>query len=295
MGELDGRVAVVTGAGRGIGREHALLMAREGASVVVNDVGAAADGSGSDAGPADDVVTEIREAGGQAIVDTSDISSWDGAANLIGKAIDAFGRLDVLVNNAGILRDRYLASMTEAEWDAVIQVHLKGHFAPLRHAVEYWKTRVKAGETVRASVINTTSPVGTTVPNPGQTNYAAAKAGIAALSQVAAVELARYGVRVNAIAPGARTRMSQTTPELTAMVAAPKDPNAFDVWDAANVSPFVAYLATADCPLTGQVFYVLGGKVQVLSGWSVGQTIIDVDERLSVGLLRATVDRVLVA
>jgi NAD(P)-dependent dehydrogenase (short-subunit alcohol dehydrogenase family) len=185
MGYLEGRVCAITGAGRGIGREHALLFAAEGAKVVVNDLGGGTDGSGSDVSAAAAVVDEIVALGGSAVASTEDVSSWDGARSLVSAAVDAFGRLDVLVNNAGILRDAFIGSMSEEQWDAVIRVHLKGHFAPLRHAVDHWKARAKAGEEVRAAVINTASPSGTFMPNPGQANYGAAKAAIAALSSAA--------------------------------------------------------------------------------------------------------------
>ncbi|MER2224232.1 MAG: SDR family NAD(P)-dependent oxidoreductase, partial [Rhodococcus sp. (in: high G+C Gram-positive bacteria)] len=220
MGSLDGRVAIITGAGRGIGREHALLFAREGASVVVNDLGGANDGSGADAGPAQQVVDEIVAAGGKAVANTDNIATWDGAEGLVKQAVSEFGRLDVLVNNAGILRDAFIAGMDESQWDAVIAVHLKGHAATLHHAAAYWKDQSKAGETVNASVINTASASGTFMPNAGQGNYGAAKAGIAALTLVAADELDRYGVRVNAIAPIARTRLTLATPGMGALFAA---------------------------------------------------------------------------
>lgn len=261
MGALDGRVAVVTGAGRGIGREHALLFAREGAAVVVND---------ADLAPASQVAEEIASLGGKAVASSGDISTWDGAASLISTAVESFGGLHVLVNNAGILRDRFLADMTEQEWQAVLQVHLTGHFAPLRHAAAYWKAQAKAGTPVAASVINTSSASGTFLPNPGQANYGAAKAGIAALTLVAAAELGRYGVRVNAIAPVARTRLTENVPVVGQMVAAPDDPAAFDAYHPRHVSPLVAYLATADCPITGKVYAVQGGTIQELDGWRPG-------------------------
>ena len=212
MGALEGRVAVITGAGRGIGREHALLFAREGASVVVNDLGGANDGTGADAGPAHEVVAEIEAAGGRAVADTSSVADWDGASALIDHAVSEYGRCDVVVNNAGILRDAFIAGHGEAEWDAVLGVHLKGHFAVLRHAADHWKARSKAGEQPNAAVVNTASASGLTVPNAGQANYGAAKAAIAAITLVAAAELERYGVRVNAIAPIARTRLTLATP-----------------------------------------------------------------------------------
>jgi NAD(P)-dependent dehydrogenase (short-subunit alcohol dehydrogenase family) len=204
----DGRVAIVTGAGRGIGREHALMLAEQGAKVVVNDLGGAPDGTGADAGPAQQVVDEIKGMGGEAVANGDDVSDWDGAQRMVNQAVETFGRLDVLVNNAGILRDRMLVNMTEEEWDAVIQVHLKGTFAPSRHAAAYWREQSKAGKTVDARIINTSSPSGI-YGNVGQTNYGAAKAGIAAFTIIAAQELARYGVTVNAIAPAALTRLTE--------------------------------------------------------------------------------------
>jgi NAD(P)-dependent dehydrogenase (short-subunit alcohol dehydrogenase family) len=273
MGALDGRVTVITGAGRGIGREHALLFAREGAKVVVNDLGGAPDGTGEDVSAAQAVVDEITAAGGDAVANHDDVSSFDGARALIDQAVESFGRLDVLVNNAGILRDRFLASMAEEEWDAVIAVHLKGHFACLRHAAEHFKNRSKNGEEVRAAVINTASGSGTFLPNPGQANYGAAKAAIAALSLVAAAELDRYGVRVNAIAPTARTRLTADVPGIGAMMAAPEDAGAFDAFHPANVSPLVAYLATEDCPISGKMFMVQGGVIAECRGWEVGDGI----------------------
>ncbi|GAA3219963.1 SDR family oxidoreductase [Actinocorallia longicatena] len=264
MGALDGRVAVITGAGRGIGREHALLFAREGAKVVVNDLGGSNDGSGSDAGPAKQVVDEIIAAGGEAVANTDDVATFDGGAGLVRQAVAEFGRLDVVVNNAGILRDRFIAQMDEAEWDSVIAVHLKGHFTVLRHAAEYWKNASKSGEQVNASVINTASASGTFLPNAGQVNYGAAKAGIAAMTLVAAAELGRYGVRCNAIAPVARTRLTLATPGLDAMMADPQ-------FDPSQISPLVAYLAKADCTVTGQLYAVQGGLISPCTGWQLGE------------------------
>ncbi|MGW7535884.1 SDR family oxidoreductase [Amycolatopsis sp. NPDC054798] len=272
MGQLDGRVAVITGAGRGIGREHALLFASEGASVVVNDLGGANDGAGSDAGPAQEVVDEITAAGGKAAASTENVAAWQGAKALVDQAVAEFGRLDVVVNNAGILRDAFVAGMTEAQWDSVIDVHLKGHAAVLHHAAAYWKERSKAGEQVAGSVINTASASGVTVPNAGQANYGAAKAGIAALTLVAAAELERYGVRVNAIAPIARTRLTLATPGMGAIFAQPVADGEFDAFSPANIAPLVAYLATEKCPHTGQVFAVQGGCIQKLQGWTVAET-----------------------
>lgn len=273
MGTLDGRIAVITGAGRGIGREHALLFAREGASVVVNDLGGANDGSGADTGPAHEVAAEITADGGRAVASTDNVATWDGAAALVRRAVESFGGLDVVVNNAGILRDGYLAGLSEQQWDDVIAVHLKGHFAVLRHAAEYWKQRSKAGEPVTAAVVNTASASGTFLPNAGQANYGAAKAGIAALSLVAALELERYGVRVNCIAPIARTRLTLATPGMGALFAQPVAEGEFDAFSPANISPLVAYLATEKCPHNGKVFGVQGGSIQELLGWHVARTI----------------------
>nr|WP_271210032.1 SDR family oxidoreductase [Rhodococcus wratislaviensis]GLK34978.1 putative short-chain dehydrogenase/reductase [Rhodococcus wratislaviensis] len=267
MGTLDGRVAIVTGAGRGIGREHALLFAREGAAVVVNDLGGANDGTGEDGGPAQQVVDEIVAAGGRAVANTDNVASWDGAEGLVDQAVREFGRLDVLVNNAGILRDAFIAGMTESQWDAVIAVHLKGHAATLHHAAAYWKAQTKAGDTVNASVINTASASGTFMPNAGQANYGAAKAGIAALTLVAADELERYGVRVNAIAPIARTRLTLATPGMGALFAEEVPEGEFDAFSPANISPLVARLADANCKITGKVFAVQGGAISELAGW----------------------------
>ena len=273
MGTLDGRVAIVTGAGRGIGREHALLMAGEGAMVVVNDLGGANDGSGSDTTPAEEVVAEISAAGGQATVSTGDVSSWDGSKELIEQAVGEFGGLDILVNNAGILRDAFIPAMTEEQWDSVIAVHLKGHAATLHHAAAYWKDRSKRGEEIKASVVNTASASGTFMTNAGRANYGAAAAGIAAMTRVAAAGLERYGGRVNAIAPVARTRLTLATPGMGAIFAAEVPEGAHDGFAPANIAPIVAYLAQESCPLTGQVFAVQGGAVQSLSGWAVTGTI----------------------
>lgn len=265
MGALTGRVAVVTGAGRGIGREHAIRLAAEGASVVVNDPGVGGDGVGGDAGLADQVVAEIRAAGGTAVADTGRADDWADAGAMVDRAIETFGDLHVLVNNAGILRDNYLVNMTEDDWDAVVSVHLKGHFAPLRHAAGYWRQRSRTtGQPVSASVVNTSSTSGL-YGNPGQLNYDAAKAGIASMSVVAARELGRYGVRVNAIAPAARTRMTLGVPGVADRIAAPTD--GFDSWHPANIAPVVAWLATETCTVTGQVLTVAGGRVEVLTGW----------------------------
>jgi NAD(P)-dependent dehydrogenase (short-subunit alcohol dehydrogenase family) len=278
-GIVEGRVVIVTGAGNGIGRAHALLFAEEGAKVVVNDLGGARDGEGASAGPAQSVVDEIKAAGGEAVANTDDISTWDGGERLVAQAISEFGQLDVLVNNAGILRDRVLVNMTEEEWDSVIHVHLKGHFAPTRWAAAYWREQVKAGNEVQASVINTSSTSGL-LGNPGQTNYGAAKAGIAAFTQICAMELSRYGVRSNAIAPAARTRLTEATPGLGDMVQPPEQPDQFDTWDPANISPLVAYLGRRDCKINGKVFFVQGGKITAMNPWAMG-TGIEKDGRWS--------------
>jgi NAD(P)-dependent dehydrogenase (short-subunit alcohol dehydrogenase family) len=272
MGALDGRVAIITGAGRGIGREHALLFASEGAKVVVNDLGGAIDGSGDDRTPAQQVVDEIAAMGGEAIANADNVADWAGGQRLVNSAVERFGDLHVLVNNAGILRDRVLVNMTEEEWDTVIQVHLKGHFVPTRWAAAYWREQTKSGATVAASVVNTSSTSGL-IGNPGQANYGAAKAGIAAFTTICAAELGRYGVRVNAIAPAARTRMTEATPGLGDVVKAPADAGTFDVWDPANVSPLVAYLATEGAPETGRTFFVQGSVVRSFQAWRMTDTI----------------------
>lgn len=272
MEALDGRIAIITGAGRGIGREHALLFAAEGAKVVVNDLGGAVDGSGDDRSAAEQVVDEIRGAGGDAVANADDVTDWEGGKRLIDTAVSTFGDLHVLVNNAGILRDRVLVNMSESEWDSVIRVHLKGHFVPTRHAATYWRERTKAGAEVRAAVVNTSSTSGL-LGNPGQSNYGAAKAGIAAFTTIAAEELMRYGVRVNAIAPAARTRMTEQTPGLGDIVQPPADPSAFDSWDPANVSPLVAYLSTEACPVSGNVYFIQGGQIRRFTPWTMGDTL----------------------
>jgi NAD(P)-dependent dehydrogenase (short-subunit alcohol dehydrogenase family) len=268
VGALDGRVAVVTGAGRGLGRSHALLLAAEGASVVVNDRGTSVGGTGRDASAAARVVAEIEAAGGRAVASTDDVADWDGGRRVVEAALEHFGRLDVLVNNAGVLRDRMLVTMAEEDWDVVVRVHLKGTFVPLHHAAAHWRAEAKAGRSVDAVVVNTTSTSGL-LGNPGQGNYGAAKAGVAALTVIAAQELARYGVRVNAVAPAARTRMTEQTPGLADLVAPPPDPDAFDDWDPANASPLVAALAVAGSPVTGQVLFVQGGEVRRFTPWTM--------------------------
>lgn len=266
MGICEGRVCVVTGAGRGIGREHALLLARHGAKVVVNDLGGSMDGTGESAGPAHEVVAEITAAGGTAVANGDDISTWEGASRLIETAVDTFGSLDVVINNAGILRDRMLANMTEDEWDAVIHVHLKGHFVPTRFAAAYWREKAKAGETVNASIINTSSTSGL-FGNAGQTNYGAAKSGIASFTTILQDEIGRYGVRCNAIAPAARTRLTMTIPGAADRMSPTTD--GWDPSDPMNISPFVAYLATESCRIAGKVFFVRGGEVHLFKPWSI--------------------------
>ncbi|HEX6476016.1 MAG TPA: SDR family oxidoreductase [Acidimicrobiales bacterium] len=291
MGALDGRVAIITGAGRGIGREHSLLFAQEGAKVVVNDLGGAIDGSGDDRSAAQQVVDEIKAAGGEAVANADNVADWEGGRRLINTAVEAFGDVNVLINNAGILRDRMLVSMEEAEWDAVIHVHLKGHFVPTHWAANHWREQSKAGKDVDAAIVNTSSTSGL-IGNPGQANYGAAKAGIAAFTIIAAQELQRYGVRVNAIAPAARTRMTEATPGLSDVVKAPTDTAKFDVWDPANVSPLVAYLASESCPATGKVFLVQGGKVQAFQPWTLTETI-DKNDRWTVAELQSEMKQLL--
>ncbi|MBM4723802.1 SDR family NAD(P)-dependent oxidoreductase [Rhodococcus hoagii] len=268
---LDGRVVIITGAGRGIGRAHALAFAAEGAKVVVNDIGVGGDGSNTGETPAEQVVAEIKAAGGEAVTNGDDVASWEGAQNLIQTALDNFGRLDVLVNNAGFLRDRMLVGMSEEEWDAVIRVHLKGHFAPLRHAAAYWRAESKAGRPVDARIINTSSGAGLQ-GSIGQGNYAAAKAGIAEMTIQAAAELKNYGVSVNAIAPAARTRMTVGAGGAMAeAMAAPEE--GFDAMAPENISPLVVWLGSAESKdVTGRVFEVEGGKITVAEGWRHGPT-----------------------
>ena len=266
MPKLDGKVAVVTGAGRGIGREHALALTRAGAKIVVNDLGGSLAGEGADTGPAHDVVREIEALGGEAVADGENVADFAGAKRLIDGAVASFGRLDILVNNAGILRDRMLVNMEEHEWDAVIEVHLKGHFAPTRHAAAHWRERSKAGDQVAGRVINTSSPSGV-FGNVGQLNYGAAKAGIVGFTLIAAQELQRYGVTVNAIAPNARTRMTEA-----AFGEIPPPEGGFDAADPANNSPIVVALCADEAQgITGQVFFVYGGVVNMLSGWEAGE------------------------
>jgi NAD(P)-dependent dehydrogenase (short-subunit alcohol dehydrogenase family) len=285
MGALDGRVAIITGAGRGIGREHALLFAAEGAKVVVNDVGGAADGSGSDLTPAQQVAAEIEAMGGAAIANADSVADWEGGQRLVNAAIEAFGDLDILVNNAGILRDRVLVNMTEEEWDAVVAVHMKGHFVPSRWAAAYWREQTKAGVNKPRNLVHTSSTSGL-LSNPGQTNYGAAKSGIATFSQICAKELVRYGVKSNCIAPAARTRLTLATPGLGDMIREPENPGAFDVWDPANISPLVAYLASEDCVFNGETFFVQGGSVKRFRSWEMAEGV-ERDDRWTVAELTA--------
>ncbi|MDQ1511863.1 MAG: hypothetical protein QOG50_3707 [Actinomycetota bacterium] len=265
-GICEGRVVIVTGAGRGIGREHALGFAREGARVVVNDLGVAADGTGANSGPAQQVVDEIQALGGIAIANTDDIADWEGAGRLVRSAADAFGDLDVVVNNAGFVRDRMLFTTSEEEWDAVIRVHLKGHFAVTRHASKYWRARSKAGEAVDARIVNTSSGAGL-MGSVGQGAYSAAKGGIAALTLVEAAEMGRYGVTANAIAPAARTRMTEEV--FGDRMQAPE--SGFDVNDPANISPLVVWLGSSEsADVTGRMFEVEGGSISVADGWQHG-------------------------
>ena len=282
----EGRVAIVTGAARGVGREHALGLARHGARVVVNDLGGAVDGTGTDKSPAQQVVEEIKAMGGEAVVNGDDVSSWNGAKNMIDQAVDTFGTLDVVVNNAGILRDRMLVNMTEDEWDSVIQVHLKGTFAPSRHAAAYWRQTSKdTGEKVNARIINTSSTSGL-YGNVGQTNYGAAKAGIAAFTIIAARELGRIGVTVNSISPTAYTRMTDNLREYTDEDIERRDPR----W----VSPTIVYLSSAEAKdITGRVIQAGNGRVAVCEGWRRGAEIDQIEDAEAIGpLIREMISNV---
>ena len=277
-GLCEGRVAIVTGAARGVGRQHALQLAKAGAKVVVNDLGAAVDGRGADVSPAQQVVDEIKAAGGEAVVNGDDVSSFDGAKTMVDQAINTFGKLDVVVNNAGILRDRMLVNMTEEEWDSVIQVHLKGTFAPARHAAAYWRAMSKQnddGKPVMGRIINTSSTSGI-YGNVGQTNYGAAKAGIAAFTIIAARELSRIGVTVNAISPSAYTRMTDNLREYSEQDKQVRDPS----W----VSPTVVYLASEEAQdITGRVIQAGAGMVAICEGWRRGAEIDQMDDPAALG------------
>jgi NAD(P)-dependent dehydrogenase (short-subunit alcohol dehydrogenase family) len=273
----EDRVAIVTGGGRGIGREHALMLAEHGAKVVVNDLGGAADGSGSSATPAEEVVAEIRAAGGDAVANAEDVSDWSGAERMVQQALDTFGRLDVLINNAGILRDRMLVNMTEAEWDAVTNVHLKGTFCPARHAAAHWRAHSKAGAAVDARIINTTSVSGI-YGNPGQTNYGAAKMGIAAFTIIAARELGRYGITVNAIAPGALTRL--TEPLREGEISEEDRESQSPRW----IAPIATWLASTESSgVTGRVFEASGDMLAIAESWHRGPTVAPVADPTTLG------------
>lgn len=271
MVDLKDRVAVVTGAGRGLGREHALLLAAHGVRVVVNDRGVSNEGTGADCDTATAVVAEIVEAGGEAIANCDDVGSWEGARAAVESAVDVFGDLDIVVNNAGILRDSTIVNMTEEDFDEVVRVHLKGHVAMTKWAANHWRRRSKQGVNRRRNVIHTGSTSGI-YANPGQSNYGPAKSAIVTFSQIAAAELSQYGVVSNCVLPGARTRLTMASPGLPEIMRAPAD--GFDQWDPANVSPLIAYLASADCPFNGETFYAQGGTVRRLEPWSLtGQSI----------------------
>ncbi|MDP7570831.1 MAG: SDR family oxidoreductase, partial [Myxococcota bacterium] len=269
MGICDGRVIIVTGAGRGIGKEHALAFAREGARVMVNDIGVELDGSGGGSGPAGEVVEEIRSNGGEAAANGADVADWDQTGQLVQQTLETFGRLDVVVNNAGVVRDRMFVSCSEAEWDAVVRVHLKGHFCTARHAAEHWRNESKAGNAVDARIINTSSGAGLQ-GSIGQSSYSAAKAAIATLTLNQAAELGRYGITSNAIAPSARTRMTEEV--FSDMMARPEE--GFDAMHPANISPLVVWLGSAESrDVTGCVFELAGGEVSVADGWRSGPSV----------------------
>ncbi len=285
METLTDRVVVVTGAARGLGREHALLAAAEGAAVVVADNGCAPDGTGDDSALAAAVVAEIEAAGGRAVARTDDVATTAGAEALLASALDAFGRVDGLVNNAGVLRDRMFVNLDEDDWDAVIRGQLRATYSPAAAFARHWRARSKAGEEVAASMVNVTSTSGL-IGQVGQTNYGAAKAAIASLTLILAEELGRYGVRVNGVVPVARTRMTADVPAFADLVAAPADPAEFDVYHPGNVSPLVAWLLRADCDVNGQVFYSKGGEIRRFLGWHYGATATK-DGRWEVGELDA--------
>ena len=270
----EGRVVVITGAARGLGRAHALEFAAHGARVLVNDLGVDRDGSGGASAPAQEVVAEIRALGGEAEANAADVADWDQAEAMVAQAVERWGRLDTLVCNAGFLRDRMLANMSESEWDAIMRVHLKGHFAPARHAVAHWRDRSKAGEDVAGRVVNTSSGAGL-LGSIGQGNYAAAKAGVAALTIQQATEWGRYGVMVNGIAPDARTRMT------AGIMYEAEAPEGWDDKDPANASPLVVWLGSDACDVTGRVFEVAGGALNVCDGWQHGH-VVDIGRKFTV-------------
>jgi NAD(P)-dependent dehydrogenase (short-subunit alcohol dehydrogenase family) len=289
MGICDGRVVIVTGAGRGLGRAHALAFAAEGAKVVVNDVGASLAGDGEDPGPAEEVVELIRAGGGEAVVNGDDVSDWEGAGRMVRQAIETFGGLDTVVCNAGIVRDRMIVNMSVDEWDAVIKVHLRGMFCPVRHAVDHWRARSKAGTPVDARIVTTSSGAGL-FGSVSQANYSAAKAGIASFTIVAAEELGRYGVKVNGIAPSARSRMTEEV--FAEMMRKPDDPEAFDAMDPANVSPLVVWLGSSACQVSGRMFEIAGGQLSIANGWQHGR-VFDKGARFEPAELTALVDDLL--
>ncbi|MGX7678410.1 SDR family NAD(P)-dependent oxidoreductase [Jatrophihabitans sp. DSM 45814] len=274
MNTLSGRVAIVTGAGRGVGREEALFLAAEGASVVVNDLGGGGDGQGADTTPAEEVAADIVAKGGSAVANADDVADAGGAQRIIDTAIEAFGGLDILVNNAGILRDRMLVNMSEDDWDSIMRVHLRGHFLMTRAAARYWRGEAKSERKRQAAVINTSSTSGL-FGNVGQTNYGAAKSGIASFSSIAHSELQPYGVRVNAIAPAARTRLTLSSPGASERYENRRaQADEFDQDDPSNIAPFVAYLATPECPIGGRSFFVRGGAVYLFQPWAIVDSIV---------------------
>lgn len=283
MGVLDGKVVAITGAAGGLGRAYALACAGEGARLVLNDIGARRDGNGFDPSIVQAVVAEVEQFGGEAVGNAEDCTTTQGAAATLHQALDSFGRVDGLVNSGGLLRDRMFVSMDAGDWDAVVVGHLRGHFAPMQAFAAHWRAEAKAGRMPAASIVATTSNAGL-FSQPGQSNYAAAKAGIAGLTVTLADELERYGVRVNAISPAARTRMTTEVPAMADMVAAPQDPSAFDTFDPANVASVVTWLLSASCGATGQVLFVRGGELKVLRGWRYAEEF-DRDGRWTVDAL----------
>lgn len=274
MGICDDRVVIVTGAGRGLGRAHALAFAEAGAKVIVNDIGATLAGDGHDRGPAEQVVDEITALGGEAVINGDDVSDMDAAGAMINQALDTWGRLDTLVCNAGIVRDRMLVNMSIDEWDAVMRVHLRGTFCPVRHAIDHWRQESKAGKDIKPRIVTTSSGAGL-FGSVAQANYSAAKAGVATFTLCAATELARYGIRVNGIAPSARSRMTEEA--FAEMMRAPE--TGFDAMDPANVSPIVVWLGSDGCNVSGRIFEAAGGELSVVDGWQHG-TPIGEDRRL---------------
>ncbi len=287
MGICDDRVVIITGAGRGLGRAHALAFAAEGAKVVVNDIGAELDGSGGTLSPAQEVAEEIRANGGEAIVNGDDISDWEQSGHLVTQAIEAFGHLDTVVTNAGIVRDRMIVNMSVDEWDAIMRVHLRGMFCPVRQAIDYWRGESKAGRQRDARVVTTSSGAGL-FGSVSQANYAAAKAGIAAFTITAAAELGRYGILLNGIAPSARSRMTEDA--FADMMRKPEE--GFDAMDPANVSPVVVWLGSAECTISGRMFETAGGQLSVADGWQHG-AVFDKGARYEPAEIGALVDDLL--